>query len=56
MKQKLQDERVRVIIGQNEGSVSVSNHEAVFSQIKTQVEEAQAETLKAISMLSKSMF
>lgn len=56
MKQKLQDERVKAIIAQNSTPLSISKHEAVFSQIKTEVEQAHAEMLEAINMLSKSMF
>ncbi|XP_034706874.1 uncharacterized protein LOC117930364 isoform X2 [Vitis riparia] len=53
MKQKLQDERVKAIIAQNSTPLSISKHEAVFSQIKTEVEQAHAEMLEAINMLSK---
>ncbi|RVW44837.1 Cell division cycle-associated 7-like protein [Vitis vinifera] len=56
MKQKLQDERVKAIIAQNSTPLSISKHETVFSQIKTEVEQAHSEMLEAINMLSKSMF
>ncbi|XP_019080822.1 uncharacterized protein LOC100265236 isoform X2 [Vitis vinifera] len=53
MKQKLQDERVKAIIAQNSTPLSISKHETVFSQIKTEVEQAHSEMLEAINMLSK---
>ena len=56
MKQKLQEQRVRVIIAQNGSPVSISKHEAVISQIKTEVEQANAEMLEATNMLTQSMF
>ena len=56
MKQKLQDETAKAIIAQNSAPILISEHEPTVSKIKTEVAQAHAEMLEAISIVPKSMF
>lgn len=53
LKQKLQDEIAKAIIAKNGAPISISDHEALISQIKTEVAQAQAEILKARGGVAK---
>lgn len=55
LKQKVQDEVAKAIIAKNGASLSVSEHEALVSQIKKEAAQAHAEMMEAIGMVSKSM-
>lgn len=55
LKQKVQDEVAKAIIAKNGASFSVSEHEALVSQIKKEAAQAHAEMMEAIGMVSKSM-
>ncbi|KAM6572847.1 hypothetical protein CsatA_016927 [Cannabis sativa] len=54
LKQKMQDELVAAIVAKNGIPLSVSEHEAIASQIKRDVAEAHAEILKATDNATKS--
>ncbi|OAY60391.1 uncharacterized protein LOC110631073 [Manihot esculenta] len=53
LKQKVQDEVAKAIIAKNGASFSVSEHEALVSQIKKEAAQAHAEMMEAIGMVSK---
>lgn len=53
MKQKLQDETAKAIIAQNSAPILISEHEPTVSKIKTEVAQAHAEMLEAISIVPK---
>ena len=55
LKQKLQDKIAKAIVANN-GPLSISEHEAIVSKIKTDSAQAQTEILEAMGAVSKSMF
>ncbi|XP_062106323.1 uncharacterized protein LOC133817742 [Humulus lupulus] len=54
LKQKMQDELAAAIVAKNGAPLSISEHEAIVSQIKSDVAEAHAEILKAMGIVTKS--
>lgn len=56
LKQKLQDEVAKAIIANQGAPLSVSEHEAIVSEIKSKAAEAHAELVEAVGLVSKSMF
>ncbi|KAJ8751793.1 hypothetical protein K2173_025980 [Erythroxylum novogranatense] len=55
MKQKMQDEVAKAIIAKTEGPLSVSEYEAIVSQIKSAATQAHAERIEAMNMMSKKI-
>lgn len=56
MKQKIQDEIAKAIIQKNGELLSISEHDAVISQIKREAAEAHTELLESIGLQSKSKY
>lgn len=56
LKRKLQDEVAKLIIAKNGAPLSISEHEALVSQIKTEAAQAHAQLLEAEGIMPKSMF
>ena len=56
MKQKMQDEVAKAIIAKNGEPLSISEHEAIVSEIKTEAAQAHAEMLESKGMVPKGMF
>ena len=55
LKQKVQDEVAKAIIAKNGAPFSISEHDAMVSQIKKEAAQAHAEMLAAMGMVHKSM-
>lgn len=57
LKEKVQDEVAKAIIAKakNDAPFSVSEYEAIVSQIKKEAAEARAEIMEAMGMVPKSM-
>ena len=55
MKQKMLDEVAKAIIAKNGAPLSVSEHEAVVSKIKTEAAKAHAEMVVSKDMLPNGM-
>nr|POE46005.1 isoform 4 of cell division cycle-associated 7-like protein [Quercus suber] len=53
LKKKLQDEVAKAIIAKS-GALSIAEHDAIVSQIKSEAAQAHAERLDAMGMVSKS--
>ncbi|GFZ18962.1 zinc-finger domain of monoamine-oxidase A repressor R1 protein [Actinidia rufa] len=53
LKQKMQDEVAKAIIAKNGDPLSISEHEAIVSEIKTEAAQAHAEMLEAKGMVPK---
>ncbi|EXB97175.1 hypothetical protein L484_008665 [Morus notabilis] len=53
LKQKLEDEVVKAIIARNGAPISISDHEALISQFKSDVAQVHAEMLEAQGVVSK---
>lgn len=51
----MRDELAKALIAKNGVPLSIAEHDAVVSQIKCDVAEAQAERLVALELASKSM-
>lgn len=56
LKRKLQDEVAKLIIAKNGAPLSISEHEAIVSQVKSDAAQAHAELLEAEGIMPKSMF
>lgn len=56
LKRKLQDKVAKLIIAKNGAPLSISEHEALVSQIKSEAAQAHAELLEAEGIVPKSMF
>lgn len=56
MKQKMLDEMAKAIIAKNGAPLSISEHEAVVLQIKTEVAQAHAEIIESQDMGPNGMF
>lgn len=56
LKRKLQDEVAKLIIAKNGAPLSISEHEALVSQIKTEAAQAHAQLLEVEGIMPKSMF
>ncbi|KAL0332496.1 UNVERIFIED_CONTAM: hypothetical protein Scaly_2151100 [Sesamum calycinum] len=54
LKQKMKDDIANAIIAKDGASLSISEHEAIVSHIKSEAAEAHAEVLESKSMLLKS--
>lgn len=52
----MQDEIAKAILAKNGAPLSISEHAAIVSQIKSDVAQAHAEILKAMGSVAKSMF
>lgn len=55
MKQKMQDEVAEAIIAKNGAPLSISEHEAIVSVMKTKAAQAHAEVLESKGMATKGM-
>lgn len=55
LKQKMQDDIAKAILAKNGAPLSISEHVAIVSQIKSDVAQAHAEILKAMGSVAKSM-
>lgn len=55
MKQKMQDEVAEAIIAKSGAPLSISEHEAIVTQIKTKAAQAHAEILESKGMVTKGM-
>ncbi|PON78195.1 Zinc-finger domain containing protein [Parasponia andersonii] len=53
LKQKMQDEIAKAILAKNGAPLSISEHEAIVSQIKIDVAQAHSEILKAMGSVTK---
>ncbi|PSR87806.1 Cell division cycle-associated 7-like protein [Actinidia chinensis var. chinensis] len=53
LKQKMQDEVAKAIIAKNGDPLSISEHEAIVSEIKTEAAQAHAEMLESKGMVPK---
>lgn len=51
----MQDELAKALIAKNGVPLSIAENDAIISQIKNDVAEAQAERLAALELASKSM-
>lgn len=56
MKQKMLDEVAKAVIAKNGVPLSISEHEALVSQIKSEAAQAHAEMLESKGMIPNSMF
>ncbi|KAL7234905.1 hypothetical protein ACSBR1_018386 [Camellia fascicularis] len=55
LKQKMKDKVAKAVIAKNGVPLSISEHEAIVSQIKTEAAQAHAEMVESKGMLPKGM-
>lgn len=56
LKQKLQDEVAKALIAKKSAPLSISEHEAIVSEVKSEAAQAHSEMLEAVGLVPKSMF